>query len=76
MGLAGLIWGGARALGWSRNCSLGFEASCSVNDPSDQRSIRAFDWISSGLLGERLHLMVLFEVLYAEKVEDGASEVW
>ena len=75
MGLGGFTCGGARALAESANCSLGLDANCTVNDPSDQRRTRAFDWISFGLEGECLHRMVLFEVLYAEKVEDGASIV-
>ncbi len=52
VGLGGLICGGARVLAESANCSLGLEASCMVKDPSDHRSIRAFDWISEGLEGE------------------------
>ena len=46
----------------SSNCSLGFEASCTVNDPSDQRSIRALDCKSVGLFGECLHRIVLLDV--------------
>jgi hypothetical protein len=47
-----------------------------VNDPSDQRSILAFDCISPGFRGEYLHLIVLFDVWYEEKVEEAGPEEW
>ena len=47
-----------------------------VSDPSDQRSILAFDWISAGIRGEYLHLIVLLDVWYDEKVEEAGAEEW
>ena len=45
VGLRGARWGGARGLAGSSYCSVAFEASCIVREPSDQRRIRALDWI-------------------------------
>ena len=76
MGFTGLRCGGARAFPDMAYCCVGFEANCNVKLPSDHRSMRAFDWISSGLAGECLHLIVLMAVLKAENEAGGSFREW
>lgn len=47
-----------------------------VSDPSDQRSILAFDCIFAGFRGEYLHLIVLLDVWYDEKLEEAGADEW
>ena len=76
VGFNGLICGWVRGLAVSSNCSLEFDPSCNVREPSDHRLIRAFDWVADESLGDVRHRIVLFDVLYAEKVEEGVLEEW
>ncbi len=54
----------------------GVEANWRVREPSDQRSIRAFDWSWEGAEGDRRQRMVVRAVVYAENVVDGAVLEW
>lgn len=67
---------GLRGLAGSSSCSVAFEASCMVRDPSDQRRILALDCSREGFRGERLQRMVLMAVEYGEKVDDGGPVEW
>jgi len=57
-------------------CVAGFDASCMVTEPSDQRRMRALDCSSSGSVGERRQRMVERAVSYAEKPSEGGVLVW
>ena len=72
VGLDGLRWGGANGLPSISYCVVGSVANCRVKDPSDQRSMRAFDWSCFGFEGERRQRRVVMAVLKAEKVGDGS----
>jgi hypothetical protein len=76
VGIFGLICGGASVLASMSNCVVESFASCRVSEPSDHRRIRAFDWSSALLEGERRHRTVDMAVLYAEKCSEAVVLEW
>jgi hypothetical protein len=80
VGLTGCCCGGASAPAGSRYCVRGACANCNVNEPSDQRRMRALDWYDFGEVvsddGGRRHRMVDNAVACAEKVFDASPLLW
>ena len=74
VGVIGLRCGGARGFAGSVYCSKGWVPSWRVREPSDHRRMRALDCNLFGLLGDRLHRIVLLATWEAENVDDGVVD--